>query len=91
MIGLFIPDPDPDFFYPSRIPDPGVKKAGTGSRIRIRNTGIYISLTLFADFVSEPKGVDCAFLIEKVIWLPGIHLHTLTFSVSVVFSYNHFV
>ncbi len=23
--GLFIPDPDPDF-YPSRIPDPGVKK-----------------------------------------------------------------
>jgi hypothetical protein len=24
MIGLFIPDPD---FYPSRIPNPGVKKA----------------------------------------------------------------
>ncbi len=40
--GVFIPDPDTDF-YPSRIPDPGVKKApepgsrgqkGTGSRIR---------------------------------------------------------
>ncbi len=33
--GLFIPDPDPDpDFYPSRIPDPGVKKApdpGSGS------------------------------------------------------------
>jgi hypothetical protein len=28
--------PDPDFF-PSRFPDPGVKKT-TGSRIRIRNT-----------------------------------------------------
>jgi hypothetical protein len=23
----FLPIPDPDFFYPSRIPDPGVKKA----------------------------------------------------------------
>ncbi len=34
-----IPDPDADF-YPSRIPDPGVKKAlDPGSRIRIRNTG----------------------------------------------------
>jgi hypothetical protein len=33
-----IPDPDADFF-PSRIPDPGVKKApNPGSRIRIRNT-----------------------------------------------------
>jgi hypothetical protein len=32
--GLFIPDPDPDFFNPSRISDPGVKKApdlGSGS------------------------------------------------------------
>ncbi len=34
-----IPDPDTDFL-PSRIPDPGVKKApNPGSRIRIRNTG----------------------------------------------------
>ncbi len=36
-----IPDPDADFL-PSRIPDPGVKKApnpGSGSRLRIRNTG----------------------------------------------------
>jgi hypothetical protein len=33
-----IPDPDADFL-PSRIPDPGVKKApDPGSRIRIRNT-----------------------------------------------------
>jgi hypothetical protein len=24
---MFTPDPDLDFFYPSRIPDPGVKKA----------------------------------------------------------------
>ncbi len=31
---LWIPDPD---FFPSRIPDSGVKKS-TGSRIRIRNT-----------------------------------------------------
>jgi hypothetical protein len=34
----FIPDPDLDFFYPSRIPDPGVKKApdpGSGSTILI--------------------------------------------------------
>ena len=31
---MFIPDMDLDFFYPSRIPDPGVKKApdpGSGS------------------------------------------------------------
>ncbi len=31
---FWIPDPDPDFFPPSRIPDPGVKKApdpGSGS------------------------------------------------------------
>jgi hypothetical protein len=35
-----IPDPDPDF-YSSWIPDPGVKK-GTGSRIRIRNTGLAV-------------------------------------------------
>jgi hypothetical protein len=37
-----IPDPDADFL-PSRIPDPGVKKAPSpGSRIRIRNTGYNI-------------------------------------------------
>jgi hypothetical protein len=36
---FLIPDPDADFL-PSRIPDPGVKKApNPGSRIRIRNTG----------------------------------------------------
>jgi hypothetical protein len=36
--GLFIPDPDPDF-YPSRIPDPGVNKAlDPRSRIKICNT-----------------------------------------------------
>jgi hypothetical protein len=35
-----IPDPDADIL-PSRIPDPGVKKApNPGSRIRIRNTGL---------------------------------------------------
>ena len=35
---MFIPDPDADFL-PSRILDPGVKKApNPGSRIRIRNT-----------------------------------------------------
>ncbi len=45
--GLFIPDPDPGPGSPSRIPDPGVKKApdsgvkkATGSRILIRNTGL---------------------------------------------------
>jgi hypothetical protein len=33
--GIFIPDPDLDFFYPSRIPDPGSRnQKGTGSRIR---------------------------------------------------------
>ncbi len=38
--GLFIPDPDPDF-YPSRIPNPGVKKSpDAGCRIRISNTAI---------------------------------------------------
>jgi hypothetical protein len=38
---LFIPDPDPDF-YPSRIPDPGVKKApNPGFWIWILNTRIY--------------------------------------------------
>jgi hypothetical protein len=37
----WVPDPDADF-YPSRIPDPGVKKApDPGSRIRIRNTAVY--------------------------------------------------
>jgi hypothetical protein len=37
-----IPDPDADFF-PSRIPDPGVKKApNPGSRIRTRNTDLKI-------------------------------------------------
>jgi hypothetical protein len=35
-----IPDPDANFL-PSRIPDPGVKKArNPGSRIRIRNTAL---------------------------------------------------
>jgi hypothetical protein len=35
-----IPDPDADFL-PSRIPDPGVKKApNPRSRIRIRNTAV---------------------------------------------------
>ncbi len=28
---MFIPDPDLDFFYPFRIPDPGVKNIGTGN------------------------------------------------------------
>jgi hypothetical protein len=34
LSGMFVPDPDLDFFYPSQIPDPGVKKApdpGSGS------------------------------------------------------------
>ena len=43
--GLFIPNPDTDFL-PSRIPDPGVKKApNPGSRIRIRNTVIFYAQT----------------------------------------------
>ncbi len=38
--GLFIPDPDPDFLP---IPDPGSRgQKGTGSRIRIRNTLLWI-------------------------------------------------
>ena len=38
VVSSRIPDPDADFL-PSRIPDPGVKKApNPGSRIRIRNT-----------------------------------------------------
>jgi hypothetical protein len=41
-----IPDPDADFL-PSRIPDPGVKKApNPGSRIRIRNTVKFYSIGL---------------------------------------------
>jgi hypothetical protein len=37
-IPIQIPDTNLDFFYPSRIPDPGVKKApDPGSRIRIGN------------------------------------------------------
>jgi hypothetical protein len=45
--GSLISDPDADFF-PSRIPDPGVKKApNPGSRIRIRNTGFYHAKSLF--------------------------------------------
>jgi hypothetical protein len=40
--GSRISDPDADFL-PSRIPDPGVKKApNPGSRIRIRNTAYMI-------------------------------------------------
>ncbi len=52
--GMFIPDPDPgssfriripypvlDFFYSSRIPNPGSRvQKDTGSRIRIRNTAV---------------------------------------------------
>jgi hypothetical protein len=35
-------------FYPSRIPDPGIKKApDPGSRIRIRNIGFRFSLSLY--------------------------------------------
>ncbi len=42
---MFIPDLDLDFFYPSRIPDPGVKKTtNPASRIRIRNTDPYVFL-----------------------------------------------
>ena len=45
--GSRIPDPDADFL-PSRIPDPGVKKApNPGSRIWIRNTEVNIVLTAF--------------------------------------------
>jgi hypothetical protein len=40
--GSRIPDPDADFL-PSRIPDPGSRgQKGTQSRIRIRNTGMYL-------------------------------------------------
>jgi hypothetical protein len=42
-----IPDPDADFL-PSRISDPGVKKApNPGSRIRIRNTGIKLGNSVY--------------------------------------------
>jgi hypothetical protein len=39
---LFIPDPDPDFFYPSRIPNPGLRKApdpgsGLATLLKIRS------------------------------------------------------
>ncbi len=40
---MFIPDPDLDIFYPSRIPDPGVKQA-TGSRFRIHSTASMFTL-----------------------------------------------
>jgi hypothetical protein len=48
--GSRIPDPDADFL-PSRIPDPGVKKApNPGSRIRIRNTAVkLLNLSFNAD------------------------------------------
>jgi hypothetical protein len=59
-----IPDPDADFL-PSRIPDPGVKKApNPGSRIRIRNTvndskKIYIlKLSCYSKFFCSCKGID---------------------------------
>jgi len=41
---LFIPVPDPDFLL---FPDPGSRgQKGTGSRIRIRNTGCYACLKI---------------------------------------------
>jgi hypothetical protein len=57
-----IPDPDP-YFYPSRIPDPGVKKApDPGSRIGIRNTGKNL-LRIF--FLVEDKFKELALLVHK--------------------------
>jgi hypothetical protein len=48
-----IPDPDADFL-PSRIPDPGVKKApNPGPRIRIRNTEKWV------DVAQNNSGVGC--------------------------------
>jgi len=50
---LLIPDPNDDFI-PSRIPDPGVKKAHNhGSRIRIRNTAM--TKFTFTDKVSDQE------------------------------------
>ncbi len=44
MIGLFIPDPDPNFTHPG---SRGQK--GTGSRIWIRNTGKKYVLLIYVD------------------------------------------
>jgi hypothetical protein len=44
---LFIPDPDPGFGY---LTHPGSRgQKGTGSRIRIRNTGFFSALDLRFD------------------------------------------
>jgi hypothetical protein len=49
MIRVVHPGSGSCFFYPSRIPDPGVKKVpdpGSRSRIRIRNTAYVFILWL---------------------------------------------
>ena len=51
-----VPDPDADFF-PSSIPDPGVKKLPIlGSRIRIRNTAYYT--TMRKPSIADPDPLD---------------------------------
>jgi hypothetical protein len=47
--GMFIPDPDP-YFYPSRIPDPGVKKAPDPQNFLWSDSDISESVKITADF-----------------------------------------
>ncbi len=54
---MFIPDPDLDFFTHPGSPDAGVKK-GTGSRIRIRNTGLKWCLLSVKGFLSGLQEVE---------------------------------
>jgi hypothetical protein len=51
---MFIPDPYGILIcYPSRMPDPGVKKAG--SRIRIRNTDLLCRVSMSSVFPGREK------------------------------------
>jgi hypothetical protein len=91
--GLFLPDPDPDFFYPSRIlfflpiPDPGSRIQGSkGHRIRIRNTDSCLSI--FNSFCVRPiKSVSthhfsCKYSKECLRWPSGQY-------VRVPYLYSH--
>ncbi len=70
--GLFIPDPDADF-YPSRIPDPGVKKApdpGSGSAtlsVSMRIRDVYPGSGFFHDwsecFHPQPRSESLTLLV----------------------------
>jgi hypothetical protein len=57
-------------FYPSRIPDPGVKKApDPGSRIRIRNTGRLVDFLL-----AESSGYFEVGWVFGRLWIELAHL-----------------